>query len=352
MTKHVPEGSVQTDSLREELLGNQVFGRVRGKLGVDVIGVVSAMVSQAKSPTEFCRLWDRFTGDVRVMGTKLAQFDRDDWATAQGVLAKALSVSDYMLPGETVPVQATTPVTVIMPDPERTLHMIRWICEGHWKDLDNWLDGKSQGGSLVNRLFQLFPALEHTSRERRQQRSYEGWDLCAAFKREVTDKLDILTAFPRSRPVTLAYRQFNNHLELNHEHGEEAPTMALAFIVVGEQGKVLSSFDRDTQGTKLASWQLHLPTAMVQKIKLAGRRSTYSDDAMGINGQWFCFHPESEHSQWKIEHPALVSRGVSRGFGVIFKPRNNEDVTCAALGESSCHKGWHSRRESLRFALR
>jgi len=311
MSKQVPEGVPSRDeqlaSLRVELLGNKVFGRCRGRLR-DLPDVFMTTAKESSSPTQFCGEWDDFVGQWRVMGNLLAKFRRDGWGDAYAELEKALTSAQYLWPGETVPLEATEPMTLVMFDPIRTMAMIHWLLEGHWMDLNNyldWKDGVKRGygppDPRVTELFGLFSTLEKHARHRREMQDYEGWDLRCAYEdsvmkifpeidgsigsrlspRQIGSKITALAA-------SLRYYQWNDHVEIS-DH-------AFVFACQAEQGEVLKHFNRSQQ-ERLATWQFQVPKVL-----------------MG-NGVAIGLHLEEEYGRWQGMFPALVSHGVSGGLG-------------------------------------
>ncbi len=108
MLTHVPDDGVvvpvpsreeQLTHLRQKLLGNNVFGKLRGQLGLPITMTIKSMVKD-KSATQACAEWDSWSATVRVMVHQLAQYERDGWTHAYEALERALQSSSYVFPGE------------------------------------------------------------------------------------------------------------------------------------------------------------------------------------------------------------------------------------------------------------
>lgn len=305
--KQVPEGNTtvtadqQLAILREKLMGNQAFAVCRGKFDHQVSRLNTELLDSTDSPTSFLIQWDDFFGKARVMSNLLAQFKRDGLTVAQNELEKALKNKGYILPGETVSIEETQPMTVLMLDPERTILMLKWIIEGHWIDLDHyleWRDGKMKDRGFfqnepherVKKLFEMFPTLEKHSRVRKARRDYEGQDLRSAYDDTVLKSFskEVQNVLKEADGRCLKYGQFNDHIEM-----ERHP---FVYVFMAEQSEVLRIFSREEQA-RIATWQLDVP-------KLVGNNCH-----IGV-------HPEGLHEEEQINHPALTSKGCSNFLGV------------------------------------
>jgi hypothetical protein len=302
-SKQVPEGQTvaskeeQLAKLREKLMGNQVFGRCRGKLG-SALELVDH-VENTNSPTEFLNTWDSAVADARVMGNLLATYKRDRWMHAFDALREALYNKAYFFPGETAPLHETSPITILMLDPERTMLMLEWIVKEHWMELNAWLDKKDGTRTDVTwlsertmKLFEMFPTLERRCRDRRRYNFYEGSDLIFAHRDTVVD------AFPQIRNIPMKARDFtfgqwNDHIELEAQQ--------FLFLYEGDQGDLLANFSREEQ-ERIGTWQFDVPKAL-----------RFFD--IGL-------HPESEHERWQKEFPAFASKGTSHGLGAFITEEN------------------------------
>ncbi|MBX4201027.1 hypothetical protein KW786_02765, partial [Candidatus Parcubacteria bacterium] len=317
MKKHVPEVSrdVQMAALRDSLLGHQAFGRVRGSGYDQLHEVISRLLDEAESPSDFLRMFDQWTGDLRVVGNKLAVLRRDGLADAEGELMSAFRDPAHVLTGETIPLHETVPVTILMLDPARTLAMIRWLIAGHWDNLNGQMVGEDDR-DLTTKLFAAFPSLTEFTALRRKWGNYEGWDLLAALYKDVAGRFPIDREW---RGLSPAHDIYNDHIELWGEgsfqrdgHRIEAPSNMFGFVIEAEQSEVLARFDRQQQA-ELATWQLHLPKALVSVWTDVARSRQYNK--AGYGSVRIGFYPEMDHPRWCKDYPALTSVGVSAGLG-------------------------------------
>jgi hypothetical protein len=309
MKTTVPEEK-QLELLLEKLAGNQAFATCRGKFG----NLLSIVEDFGETPSAFCRRFDDFTGQARVMGNLLATLKRDGHDYAHDQLGNALK-GNHVFPGEVLPVEQTRPVTLVMFDPIKTVAMVKWLTQAYWMSLNaylDFLDGQGKTGfhnddfELTKNLFELFPALEGYSRKRRKSGDYEGWDLAKAFDESVTDRFEAPEGASKLR---LLRGQWNDHVEWDHS----GHSTALGYMVEGDQASVLRKFSRETQ-KKIGTWQINLPK----------NQATCAGVCFGI-------HEESEHGISRKKHPAFTSKGTQSGLGVRFlkdygfRQKNPED---------------------------
>jgi len=297
--KHKLSRKQQLETLRAHLAGNHAFAICRGKLGQDIGSIADNLIDEAFSPTNFLYRWDGFFGQVRVMTNLLAQLRRDGLNIAYRELSGALSDSDYLLPGETLPVEATRPITVLMLEPEKTITFLRWLLEAHpgelrkylgWKDdQQNWQgDPPSQ---LTQKLYELFPALDELARKYRD--GYPGTELSVAYRRTVAETFSF-RPLKKGKVCNLVYTQWNDDIE----HVDEIPFI---YFFEAEQSKVLRRFSRQDQ-KRVATWQLQVPKTVER----------------------FCIglHPENLRIARQRLYPMFHSRGASHGFAVTVIDRN------------------------------
>lgn len=309
--KQVPEEQIKF--LREKLAGNDTFGRIRGRFP-DKLGELGSVLADSESPTDFCRRWDQFCSDVRVIGNLLACLKRDGWNIAATELTRALQDKTYCLPGETVPLHETEPVTVVVFDFPRTLAMIRWIRCAHWMNLDCYLNERdnrltendkavwnndSVGQLLTYQLFEAFPNLEDHTRQRRARMDYEGRDLCKSYQEHVLNDFDHKQLLEIGLPLHLAWQTYNDHLELfEHSTGD---LQRFGYICRADQAEVLSRFSREQQ-ERIATWCVRMP-----KMK----------DNDDIHRLFVGFHSEEAHRGLWQNSTYLTSKGCAHNYGVV-----------------------------------
>lgn len=313
--KRVPEGKTvpvpgrleQVRTLMEKLQGHKAFARLRGKMGVYFPKLVDGLFQKSTSPTAFCREWDRVAADVRVVGDLLVKLRRDKLDDAAIELLSALHNPTYTFPGETIPIEETMPVTVLIIDFPRTLAMIKWIRAAHWMDLNAALDGEDCG-KLTCDLFKQFPSLPRYSHERRRNGDYEGWDLEAAYTKDALkdESQDVQGSFAmaiRRYPLQIANGTYNDHLEVGQRSGT---WIRFGYLLLGEQDQVLRNVPRELQ-SNISTWFCRVPARI-----------------LGENPQhlYFGFHPEQRHEEWQHEANAFSSIGCSHGHGMVVLNRD------------------------------
>ncbi|MDE2188563.1 MAG: hypothetical protein KGJ35_02430 [Patescibacteria group bacterium] len=334
--KQVPEGKKKVNTekqiqiLREKLAGNQAFATCRGQLGHRVTGIVGEIIGKNPSPTAVLGEWDDFFGKARVMTNLLAQFQRDGLDVAYKELYSALESDRHLLPGETVPIKQTRPITVLMLEPERTVALLRWLLEDHWMSLRDYLDWKdgrdrseapygkvSKPNPLTKRLYEQFPTLEALARKHRDK--YEGLELLEAFKEQV---IGSFAGYDLSKGKTgqLSQHQWNDHVEY-------VPNIPFVYIFEMEQSEVLKIFSREDQ-KRVATWQFNLPKTIPH---------TY----VGL-------HPRSLQTRFEKSHPALMSRGMSNGLGgMVLK-----DDPCSGHDKDHPYPiSWYSQAKAGKYGM-
>jgi len=315
--KQVPED--QMKFLRNKLIGNEAFGRIRGLLPYE-LGVLGTILAASESPTDFCRRWDQFSSDARVIGNLLACCQRDGLNEAVKELTNALNDKTYRLPGETVPLHETEPYTVVVFDFPRTLTMIRWIRCAHWSSLNTYLkkiDNRwdrsewlhSQDREFTQALFDAFPNLLQHTRERRARGDYEGWDLLKSYREHVLDGFDHEQLHEIGHSLHLAYYTYNDHLEIRHN--------VFGYLVREDQGRLLARFTREQQ-KRITTWTVHLPKVFAESNK--------------TNLLLVGFHPEQSHQDWEKVSNSYASPGCSCKYGAVIMNRQYahplDDHTC------------------------
>ncbi len=299
--KHVPEknGSavavVPTDkeqyaALCENIAGHQAFGRLRGKMQGGTLGDVERIVESTDSPTAFCRRWDEYSSDIRVIGNMLARFHRDGWTSASWALERALRDPEFVIEGEDHPMNQIVPVTILILDPKRTFTMLRWIRAGHWMELHLALEGRiAECSELTRDLFEQFPSLEKNLRDGRGEMFHEGHAITSAYREDVIRPFKTTLETLDKSPLNVMYHTYNDHLEIDDE--------PIGWLVYEEQSAVMAKFTRGEQKL-IATWQFRIRKAL-------GRRH-----AIGL-------HPEASHQEIEGLNPTNSCAGYHHGFGAV-----------------------------------
>lgn len=304
MSKRVPEVNVpsrdeQLDFLRKMLAGNRAFAACRGRLGG---GFPFDLIESSNSPSHFNAEWREMAGKVRIMGNQLAIFRRNGWNDAYEVLKNALTENSYLMPGETVPIQETTPFTLVILDPDKTFIFINWLINSDPLEIDwymeeaynNVIDLNHSSSNETKKLFTAFPSLANHVFQRKKHLPYPGTDFREAFREDVLKKFgDISILRNPVKAFSLMPWQWND----NVEHILEIP---FAFLAKGQAKNILGQFDRKMLD-KISTWSFDVPNVC-------------------LDNNYIGFHLENEHRKWSEEIPGMASRNISRGYGVVLFP--------------------------------
>lgn len=330
------ERNKQIQQLLEKLAGHEIFNRLRGTFDSQSkrIDHLTHLITEAGSPTSFCAAWDRYASDVRVIGNIIAQLRRDGCDYAANELESALKWPGYMLPGETVLLSKTTPLTLLIIDFPKTIAMLTWIQAGHWMDLNNFLDGKKVN-LLAERLFKQFPSLQTHTVKRRNSHKYEGGDLLSAYHEDVffpfihdafgtTSSNEIPNFFTESQPMEIAFGTYNDHLEVADG--------TFGYIFLGDQASVLSRIPRKHQH-RVTTFGFNAPKITVNEIQKDRRKNFRSTSwsyyfKIGI-------HPEIHHQKWLEMGGAYPSLGCAHGYGAVLlnKQKYSDKNYCEHTGD-------------------
>jgi|GEM_PF-5959715 len=316
----VPEVSreEQLEELRQALLGNRAFGHARGMLGQSIGSLFDFCLNGAPSRRRVVDTWSKRAAEYCVMLSLLAKFERDNKLFAAKELRRALEKPGYMITGEEVPFEQTSPYTVFMIDPELTFGMMdlaRAWTEFNGDDTITKLQDKNfVQGRFPKPMCELIAAIDW--KEVSAIEPHKVWPIPLMWYR--------LTNLFCAR-LKIPTQEFGHQIAdlVSQGHYEEGggvwanltgnrryiPELSCAFGKPCEQSQLLAAFSRDDQA-RVASWQFHLPTAM-------GFESWKNTFIIG-------FHLEAEHARWKKERPQFASRGTSNGYGAIILP--NDDV--------------------------
>lgn len=256
-------------ALALKLAGNKAFGVCRSQHYNWRLGdIIDDMINETASPSEYLEKFDKFTSALRIITDLMAQLKRDGKTRLVEELKNALEDRNYVLMGETVPLEQTVPITLLMLEPEKTLPLLKWFAGGKIPATYIEEDVNSTRGILESYLNSLdgLP----TSYEKSIRLSNEGdrW-------------LD-------ESSCTIA-----------------AELQGLAdscFMFFGkDQGQVLSMIDRKDQH-RVTTWQINAPSILV------GMSPGFS----------IGFHEVGDHEIWLKRYPTLASVGASHGYGAFF----------------------------------
>lgn len=336
MTKQVPEECAQIAELERFVAGNEMFARLRGKLGKPLCAIIEEMISRASSPTNFQERLDRFFGDLRPVARELAVLVRDGEEAAKRELTLALTIAEHRLPFEPTCVIPKRTFTAVMLDPPRTLAMIRWLTMRDRCSLQEHFAGRST--SLTSTLFSVFPRFALNCIEMIGGNVSVGQELSNAYEGVVRDKFEdglkgLCSYGPRA--LCLGLMQW----ECDRELGAGWTSPPYCYLIEGTQADALSCFNRIDQCC-IGTWQFELPETIdpvTQPMHHVG------------------FHLEEEHEAWSKQEPDYVSKSVNHGMGAIVLRHNvgrgSEAWTCKQLGDVG-HFGRNNADKSiLRFRV-
>jgi len=317
--KQVPED--QLAFIRQKLLGNEAFARLRGRMAQPFsLGMLGHCIDAANSPTDFCRQWDEFSSDARIIGNILACCKREGYTWAFNQIDEALRVPTHCFPGETIPFHLTESCTVLIVDFPQMLKAIRWIrCVGSVYSLDRYVrgyfDNKPESITawpnkldylLTKDLFEALPILFGHVRKRISVYPYVGQELVDAYEGKVFKDFDRAKLMENGRRLLLAHDAFNRELEVWEG--------CFGYLIHEDQGKVLARFSREEQ-KRIATWTVRLPKASIEKD----------------NSFLVCFHPENGHERWKGATNIYASPGYHDGYGVaLLDAFSNDPITAHA----------------------
>ena len=293
----------QIEILLKILAGNTAFKTCRGRLNTQLAGLIKHVLDTEESPSEFLTTWKQFSTSVPEMIRLLEQFRIDGFNTAYDELLKALEFPGYILPYEVIPEEETEPVSVVLLDPRRTMIMLKWIIEGHWMDLQNYVARIDRGGhsghglgELCESVFKSFPNLEESVRRRMANNGGCGPELCEEYRETIltTFSAGVMEKLGRAQAKRLQSDQFSDRLLIDNQR--------FVYIVRAGQSEVLWWFTKE-ELKHVAVWQIHLPKILSVNVK------TF----VGI-------HPEAMHGELRTVSPNLTSVDTSHGLGCIIAP--------------------------------
>ncbi len=344
----------QIAALREQLVGNQVFARLRGRAR-GLVGLYKFLLEQTGSPSEALRRWDKLVSDGRVLLTMLAKLHRDGQQTAVEELLRSLREPNFLFTGETVPIEQTTPLTIVIPNADYTWILLEWIMrveetrvlfdhieyreEGITPDKPEILERVPWLYAQTEFLLKYYPTILQRFRSDYNRPGSVGADdvLLSSHGADILAKFDL----PGGIPLHVAANRQHTR-ELNLVPGSFIETYApgkkpmngrrtgeMAYLFPGEQKDVLKGMDR-RERRLLGAWQLRIPTVIWDSVhdRLRDKKTSAQ-----INIEIFNFLPMLEVHQ--RQRPAYTSMGVSHRMGArwvlssegaaIHPPRLGED---------------------------
>lgn len=302
----VPGRDEQLVWLRNELAGNRTFANLRG-------GKFHSTASHfiGKNPTEFCKAWDDFSAQARVMGNMLARLKRDGWDHAYGELDSALRGA-HIIEGEDVPLDHTTPVTVLMFSPDVTFAMLRWGMSHKLEDVLTIKKDLAMSDEGFLRLIKGIPVLpEYLEKfDRTKHDNLLGQAYSGAIGRKALQRMNEIFGAVRDWADDQLFLRLNRSLSTDHYLLED--NQLYGYLFVGkEQGDILSRFSREEQ-ENLATWTIDYPTSCLRDLMCVPKGKL-----------WIGFHEEVDHSLY-AKAPFFPSRSVLHGMGATLITDNDQ----------------------------
>lgn len=386
MSKQVPEEKKshgknalgwdeQMEVLREKLLGNKTFGKIRGKLSIGLPDYLLAFINQSQSPTAAIGMWDEFASEIRILLNMAAGFKRDGMDSAQDELLQALKTPGYYLPGENpqFTLEKTTKVTLLMFDPEKTMEIVKFALEngsekleffrdyfffidsfedevggytripGHIKQLSRY--SKLDLPSLISSFWKFLKPFEQKQKEgylinhlQEAARHFMGHSN-GGFGHEISllYALYVLKKFVIAKVIPtkcLCDGGQLKPLQLQMAGVREYPDLSFCSLPHGSQlfedDKLVVPFDVQDKSNCFAFWfqadQGKVLSNFDRKVQsqVATWQFHIPTQIWEKKGQQLHFgiHPEVEHSVWQGEFSNYCSKTPSHGWGAIFLPNS------------------------------
>ena len=294
----VPTREEQLQVLRDTLAGNHAFGRLRGKFRQPMFGFVGDLIKQSDSRTAFKNSWHDTASDVAVIGSLLTKFHRDGWTHAAEELERALKFSEFLIEGESIPLEKTQPITIILLNPEKSIPLLAWVSR-HNMDITNLMedlsldwDGKYHAikkPEALREFLLLFPGI--------LDRQTNGIS-----KYKINDHIDnVIGTISAATRKGLDKSIQRWKVEKVGRVGGILRNVCFGFEM--EQGEALALFTREEQ-KHLASWQCRIPACI---------------DLYTYAYEWHMpvhFHSERIHHAVQHLSPIGASAGCSHELGV------------------------------------
>lgn len=340
MNEQLPEGATvlesdQIEELKQELTGNVLFRKCRGKMGA-LVDVLEKLLEASNNPSELLGRYDELVAAGRVFASTLGKLKRERRLLAAKELLRALKDDSHFFWGEEIPLEETEPFTLVVVDPEKVFAFAR-VCH---QLAAHKLVGVSPDTCPYFELQELFRAWPKLAREMIAPWSGgdDVWwaDVCAEYIHGLSLHDSIIRKFNEPPPSGVSHivPLHLRNMKLNQPRMSKEPE--IGYLVRGtDQATVLSWFSRAEQLT-LTTWQLSLPRVWSE--------NGFCNIHLGL-------HPEKEHADLQKRFPMFTSKGVAAGYGVLViadimpgkcYPSNDDSVT---------HDYWHNARTKKRLIL-
>lgn len=295
----------QAEKLALTFGGNTDFEDVRGKCGDTFLATTDAAMltkeGNAQAPSAGVRDLKKFFISFANVRNKIAQLERDGYTLAAHEAREALKYPDYRMLGEISPICGTTPVTLVMLNPELTLWLLEHYQFGGYrkKDLDAW----NTPEAIRDALFYEF-----------YQHSYE-WaaiassTVCASLAVRGDELLKRILGQRSSERAaskpTITYLKMSVRLPDAPKNKNLAfDSSYFAIACPASKHNILRCFTKQEQ-RRIALWEFHLPRTYAQ----------WEEKELH-----FGLHQQGEHEYWMRKYAPLCSLNRTHGYGAIAYP--------------------------------
>jgi len=287
--------------LVEKLTGHPSFHALRGRLEQPAISFMIGHVAADGSRRASQEKFRQFTEDIILIQSIIAKLERDGWTYALKQLKLALTISGYLFPEETIPIDQTTHMLLIIPNAPQTLAVLQWA-----KEYMPSVTPSTVALGKAELLFPYLPSLSSILEEiggqwEDQKTIYIDIDhFSTAFSRAVNKDLSL----PKRPKIHRSEGGFLFPSRVHSPYVDEYGWL----IPLDRQKDFLSQIPRPDQD-KLTTWHFHLPEAAIHGQFRGGTAHI----SIGI-------HPAEEHSHWQKTHPAFTSADTKEEHGAICWP--------------------------------
>lgn len=351
MTKQLSnsEKRRQQAELARLLIEKDFFKKCRGNQAPPAaLKFLKRMVLRTKSPAQFQREWNKWTESLFQAGLIWSRLRRDGQTEAAEKLWDSLIEPEFILPGE-MP-QETTPVTLVMIDPVKTILLIHFLVKMGRTDFEDihgqypwWVEGAQGKGSRLKefldmrpKVLEAFPSLVRFAEAEYEKEDHGcyGKAFLYAYTHDVAN-LRSLQQFKENwstgekgacrylhfagwqRPFCFMLlrewkdpRFFERHTCFRDDLPSPNPgQQPFAFVLALPEKKARDLFRADEQ-EKIATWEFAMPKCL---YKASVDETGFYD----FRGLFVGLHPIREHGLWRKRCPGLVSMNTSHGFGAI-----------------------------------
>jgi hypothetical protein len=116
----------QIEKMRELLKDDEVFAAWAGQ-GNELVDLLRIATKGLRDPDEIFARWEHLTQDGSRLLSLVSQLHQDGHWKALRELYRKLSDRHFLFSGEVLPEDQTVTLTIVMPEPEKTLLLLEWL---------------------------------------------------------------------------------------------------------------------------------------------------------------------------------------------------------------------------------